>query len=494
MLLDYMVYEFWVLEFSFFIWVVGMYLIPKFNLFSLKSWSLIWSYLVFFQILILGLIIYNMDLLVAPVSISIAWLNLHLSNISYIISIDVLSYIFMLLTSLLIPLCILSSWNNIKFNLREFLTSILLVEWILINMFVVADLLLFYIWFEAVLLPMYFLIGTWGSRQRKTYASFMFFFYTFIGSLFLLFGLYLLYVNYFSLSLFSLINANLSVMGGLLVWPLLMFAFAVKVPMFPAHIWLPEAHVEAPTVGSVLLAGVLLKLGIFAVLRFLIPIFPSETQYFAPLLSVLALIGILYVSLTTIRQIDLKKIIAYASVAHMNYVVLGVFGTNALSVSGSIFLMVGHGVVSAGLFFMIGFLYDRYKTRSLRYYRGLVIFMPIYTVFLFIFSLANMSFPGTCNFIGESLILFGVTQSNIIVSWLAAVGIVFCAIYTIWLFNRIAYGPITPSITNFADLSYKEFLVLLPLLFLTLLLGLFPNYLLSLINDTTYILLEYYNI
>jgi NADH:ubiquinone oxidoreductase subunit 4 (subunit M) len=206
---------------------------------------------------------------------------------------------------------------------------------------------------------------------------------------------------------------TIPVTSGFIVWPLVMVAFAVKVPMFPAHIWLPEAHVEAPTVGSVLLAGVLLKLGVFAILRFLIPIFPVETQYFSPLVMVFALMGIIYVSLTTIRQIDLKKIIAYASVAHMNYVVLGVFGTNILSLTGAIFLMIGHGIVSAGLFFMIGFLYDRYKTRNIRYYRGLISFMPLYGLFLFILSLANMSFPGTCNFIGESIILFGVLFNNI---------------------------------------------------------------------------------
>lgn len=244
----------------------------------------------------------------------------------------------------------------------------------------------------------------------------MFFFYTFIGSLFLLFALFLLYTNFGTLQLMGLLSIVPATLTGFLIWPLMMFAFAVKVPMFPAHIWLPEAHVEAPTVGSVLLAGVLLKLGIFAVLRFLIPIFPVETQYFSPLVSIFALMGILYISLTTIRQIDLKKIIAYASVAHMNYVVLGVFGTNILSLAGSIFLMVGHGIVSAGLFFMIGFLYDRYKTRNIRYYRGLVAFMPMYALFLFIFSLANMSFPGTCNFIGEAIILFGVVQNNFFVA------------------------------------------------------------------------------
>jgi len=205
-------------------------------------------------------------------------------------------------------------------------------------------------------------------------------------------------------------------MSSFFIWPLFMLAFAVKVPMFPAHIWSPEAHVEAPTVGSVLLAGVLLKLGVFAILRYLIPIFPLETQYYSPFVSIFALLGILYISLTTIRQIDLKKIIAYASVAHMNYVVLGVLGTNLLSVAGSIFLMVGHGIVSAGLFFMIGFLYDRYKTRNIRYYRGLVNFMPLYAVCLFIFSLANMSFPGTRNFIGEALILFGIIQDNFFVA------------------------------------------------------------------------------
>lgn len=195
-----------------------------------------------------------------------------------------------------------------------------------------------------------------------------------------------------------------------------MIAFAIKVPMFPAHIWLPEAHAEAPTVGSVLLAGVLLKLGMFAMLRFLIPMFPEETQYFAPLVSVFALLGILYISLVTIRQTDFKKIIAYASIAHMNYVVLGVFSASPLSVAGSIFLMIAHGLVSAGLFFLVGFMYDRYKTRNIRYYRGMVTFMPTYAAMFLVFTLANMSFPGTCNFVGEALVLVGLTQSNILTS------------------------------------------------------------------------------
>lgn len=422
----------------------------------------------------------------------IKYLSINSFTLSYQITFDSIAYLFILLTAILIPLCMLSIWNNIKFNLSEFMLTIALVEWMLINMFLVSDLFLFHIWFEAILLPMYFLIGVWGSRQRKTYASFMFFFYTFLGSLFMLYGLLSLYVQLGSLSLINLLNVDLG-SKSYAIWLMFMVAFAVKVPMFPAHIWLPEAHVEAPTVGSVLLAGVLLKLGIFAVIRFLIPIFPEETQYYAPLVSIFAILGILYISLTTMRQTDLKKIIAYASVAHMNYVVLGVFGLNSLSFSGSIFLMIGHGLVSAGLFFLIGFMYDRYKTRNVRYYRGMVSFMPLYTVIFLVFTLANMSFPGTCNFVGEALILFGITQTNILISWLAAIGIVFCAVYSIWLFNRTMLGPITPCIENFSDLSKKEFFTVFPLVVLTLVFGLFPNIILNILQETVAVHLTYYN-
>lgn len=488
-----MLYLFWIIQLIFIFSFTIISLLPKTSILLLKRFSLFISYFVAILIILLGINSYYTSIFDLPIYLNLSWLNIETFNINYVISIDSFSWIFLLLVVFLIPLTVLSSWNSIKFQLKGFLLCVLLVEWILINMFIVADLFLFYIWFEAVLIPMYLLIGIWGSRQRKTYASFMFFFYTYIGSLFLLIGLFLLYSHVGTLNLFSLLEYDFTSKRSLLIWFLLMLAFAVKVPMFPAHIWLPEAHVEAPTVGSVLLAGVLLKLGIFAVIRFLIPIFPAETQYFAPLFSIFALIGILYVSLTTIRQIDLKKIIAYASVAHMNYVVLGVFGTNSLSLSGSIFLMIGHGIVSAGLFFLIGFLYDRYKTRNIRYYRGLVAFMPVYAVSFFIFSLANMSFPGTCNFIGEAIILFGLTQTNLLISWLAAIGIIFCAIYTIWLFNRIMYGPITSTITKFADLSKKEFFVVLPLLVLTLILGLFPNIIFFLLDEFVYIMLEYYN-
>lgn len=467
--------------------------VPKNKIQIIKKLVLFGSYFVVIFVILLGILLDYSSVFNFFFLLTLPWININNFIINYSVSIDSFSWIFLLLVTLLIPLTILSSWNNIKFHLKSFLSLILLVEWILLNMFIVVDLFLFYVWFEAVLIPMYLLIGIWGSRQRKTYASFMFFFYTYIGSLFLLFGLFLLYDHMSSLNLFTLIENNYKLERTLLIWFFLMIAFAVKVPMFPAHIWLPEAHVEAPTVGSVLLAGVLLKLGIFAVIRFLIPIFPTEMQYFSPFFSIFALIGIIYISLTTIRQIDLKKIIAYASVAHMNYVVLGVFGVNMLSFSGSIFLMIGHGIVSAGLFFLIGFLYDRYKTRNIRYYRGLVAFMPIYALSFFIFSLANMSFPGTCNFIGEAIILFGLTQTNLLVSWFAAVGIIFCAIYTIWLFNRTMYGPITPFILSFSDLSKKEFFVVLPLLLLTFLLGIFPNIIFNLLDEFSYITLEYYN-
>lgn len=484
---------FLLLQVMYIISIVVLSMIPVYNVTMLKKVALGASYGFFLIVIVLGIKVSNSASFPLVTSVTnIYWINTYFFNLEYTIAIDMLSYVFMLLTSLLIPLSIISSWNNIKFNLKEFLIILLTIQWMLINMFSVVNLLLFYIWFEAILIPMYVLIGIWGSRQRKTYASFMFFFYTFIGSLFLLFALFLIYAHYGSLQLVTLLIVVQTSLAGRVIWPLMMFAFAVKVPMFPAHIWPPEAHVEAPTVGSVLLAGVLLKLGIFAVLRFLIPLFPTETQYYAPVLSIFALLGILYISLTTIRQIDLKKIIAYASIAHMNYVVLGIFGTSMLSLVGSTFLMLGHGIVSAGLFFMVGFLYDRYKTRNIRYYRGLVSFMPLYSLFLFVFSLANMSFPGTRNFIGEAIILFGVVQSNIFVAWLAAMGIIFCAIYTIWLFNRLIYGPITPVIYTFSDLSYKECFVLFPLLILTIYLGLVPNYLLVQLTDLTSLILENY--
>lgn len=458
--------------------IIGLLSVALTPIAYLRRVSLILSFCILLESIIFGSL--------ALASVQVSWFKTEIINLSYAIILDELSYWFIMLTAILIPLCVINSWNNIKYKLRWFFINLFLVELILINMFLSADLFFFYIWFESVLIPMYLLIGIWGSRQRKTYASFMFFFYTFIGSLFLLFALFLLYSNTGTFDLVSLVNTQFTELRATLIWLFFFLAFAVKVPMFPAHIWLPEAHVEAPTVGSVLLAGVLLKLGVFAILRFLIPIFPGVTAKFAPVVVILALLGIIYISCITVVQTDLKKIIAYASIAHMNYVVLGIFTSNLQSLSGVVFLMISHGLVSAGLFFMIGFIYDRYKTRVIKYYGGLAQVMPVYALLFFIFTLANMSFPGTCNFIGEALILFGIIQTNIFTTAFALIGIIFCAIYSIWLFNRIMFGALPKHLVVFSDISYKEFVTVAPLCFLAIFLGIFPNVILRDLDSLFY--------
>lgn len=278
----------------------------------------------------------------------------------------------------------------------------------------------------------------------------------------------------------------------LVLWLAFFLAFAIKVPMFPFHIWLPEAHVEAPTVGSVILAGILLKLGTYGLLRFVLPFFYDATYFFTPFVYTLCILGIVYTSCTTIRQIDLKKVIAYASVGHMSYVILGLFATNVAGIVGSIFLMLSHGIVSGGLFFAIGVLYDRYKTRIIRYYSGLVHVMPLYALLFFILILSNISFPGTSNFIGEFLILLGVCETNLFVTFIAAFCIILTAVYSIWLYNRIIFNSIKISfIYKFCDLSKKEFYIMLSFCFLSIILGIKPNIILNVLEPWVFSFLNY---
>jgi proton-translocating NADH-quinone oxidoreductase chain M len=269
-------------------------------------------------------------------------------------------------------------------------------------------------------------------------------------------------------------------------------AFAVKVPIFPFHIWLPEAHVEAPTVGSVILAGILLKLGTYGLLRFVIPFFAYGTSFYLPFIYTFSILGILYTSCTTVRQIDLKKVIAYASVGHMSYVIIGLFTSNLQGLSGSIFLMISHGIVSGGLFFGIGVIYDRYKTRLIKYYRGLIQVMPLFALFLFILTSSNISFPGTSNFVGEFLILIGICEHNLLVTFIATISIILTAVYSIWLYNRIVFGSLTSKYyINFADLSLKEFYIMFIFSFLSVLLGLKPNIILNITESFTFNYINY---
>lgn len=396
--------------------------------------------------------------------------NLHLT-----LGIDGISLFFILLTTFLIPICILTGWDSVKIYIKEYMIAFLVVESLLIAVFSVLDLLLFYIFFESLLIPMFLIIGVWGARERKIHAAYQFFLYTLLGSVLMLLGILYIYNIVGTTHVEILLTYSFDEFSQKLLWLAFFASFAVKVPMIPFHIWLPEAHVEAPTAGSVLLAGILLKLGTYGFLRFSIPMFPLATIYFTPLIYVLSILAIIYTSLITLRQIDLKKIIAYASIGHMNFVTLGIFSLNIQGIEGSLLIMLSHGIVSSALFLSVGVIYDRHKTRLVKYYRGLTLVMPLFSIIFLFFTLANMSVPGTSSFIGEFLVLNGLFQINIFTTILASTAIILGAAYSIWLYNRIAFGTITPYIHKFNDINLKELFIFIPLILLTLLMGIYPD-------------------
>jgi len=404
---------------------------------------------------------------------SLGWMNY--LNLNFVYGLDGISLFFIILTAFLIPICILSSWEAIKYRFKEFVLFLFLIEFLLFNVFSVLDLFLFYIFFESVLIPMFVIIGVWGSRNRKIHASYQFFIYTFFGSVFMLLGVIYIYYTVGSTDYRVLLTVDFLPKIQILLWLSFFASFAVKIPVLPVHIWLPEAHVEAPTAGSVLLAGVLLKLGTYGLIRFSLPLFPYATHYFTPLVLVISVISIIYSSLTTLRQIDLKKVIAYSSVAHMNLVTIGIFSYNLNGLEGALALMLSHGIVSSGLFLCVGVIYDRYGTRLIKYYGGLVNFMPLYGVVFVILSLANMGFPGSSSFVGEVLIFLGAFSINTFCLFLACTSVVFSAGYSVWLCNRIMFGPVNTNIKNFSDLNERESFYLLLLIFLVLLFGFYPN-------------------
>ena len=400
-----------------------------------------------------------------------AWLG---TGIAYHLGVDGISMLFILLTTVLMPLCILASWEAITYRVKAYMIAFLILETLIIGVFVSLDIVMFYIFFEAGLIPMYLIIGIWG-HERRVYASLKFFLYTFAGSVFMLLAIMAMYWVTGTTSVPVLLEYDFPV--NMQYWLFLGFfaSFAVKMPMWPVHTWLPDAHVQAPTAGSVILAGVLLKLGGYGFLRFSIPMFPEASDYFAPLVFALSIIAIIYTSLVAFRQTDIKKLIAYSSVAHMGFVTMGLFAMNETGVQGAIFQMISHGVISGALFLCVGVIYDRMHTREISAYGGLVNRMPFYAVAFMIFTMANVGLPGTSGFVGEFLTLMGAFQVNTWVALIATSGVILSAAYALFLYRRVVFGALDKeSLKSILDLSVRERVILVPLILLTIFFGFYP--------------------
>lgn len=418
----------------------------------------------------------------------INWISL--INLNYILGIDGISLFFLLLSTLLFPICILTSWNNINENKNYFL-AFLILEFFLIGAFSSVELILFYIFFESVLIPMFLIIGVWGSRERKVKASYYFFLYTLLGSILMLISIVYIQSQLGTTNYEILITYSFSTLEQKLIWFSFFLSFSSKVPSVPMHLWLPEAHVEAPTAGSVILAGILLKLGTYGFIKFSIPIFPKASFYFTPLIFSISIISLIYASFTAIRQTDLKRVIAYTSIAHMNLVVLGIFSFNPIGIEGAILQCLSHGFVASALFLVIGTLYDRHHTKIIKYYGGLVHFMPVGTIIYFFFTLANLGLPGTSSFVGELLILTGLFKISNSVGFFSATGMILSGCYSLWLYNRISYGNIKIQyLKKMVDLSKIEFFMYVPLIVPTLIIGLNPNIFLNALHMAVNKLLE----
>ena len=401
------------------------------------------------------------------------WLG---GGISYHMGVDGISMLFVVLTAGLMPFCILASWESIETRVAEYMVAFLVLETMMIGVFCALDLVLFYVLFEGGLIPMFLIIGVWGGK-RRVYASFKFFLYPFIGSVLMLLAIMSMYWYTGTTDIVALLeNPNFPPHMQTWLWLAFFASFAVKMPMWPVHTWLPDAHVEAPTAGSVILAGILLKMGGYGFLRFSLPMFPSATEMFAPLVFSMSLIAIIYTSLVALAQEDMKKLIAYSSVAHMGFVTMGIFTVNHQGIEGGIFQMLSHGVVSGALFLCVGVVYDRIHTREIAAYGGLVNRMPLYAAFFMVFTLANVGMPGTSGFIGEFLTMLGAFLHN---SWLAifsATGVILSAAYALFLYRRIIFGALVkPSLKTIQDLTPREIALLAPLVIITIGLGIYPK-------------------
>ncbi len=396
-------------------------------------------------------------------------------NFYYHIGIDGISLFMVILSTFLTPLCILASWESIKKRVKEYMIAFLFLETVMIGMFSSVDILLFYIFFEAVLIPMYLIIGIWGG-DRRIYASFKFFLYTLLGSVLMLIAIIAIYRLTNSMSIEDLQGNYFAKNIQMYLWLAFFASFAVKIPMWPFHTWLPDAHVEAPTAGSVILAGVLLKMGGYGFIRFSLGMLPEASEYFSPLVMTLSIVAVVYTSLVALAQTDIKKLIAYSSVAHMGLVTIGIFIVNTQGLEGAMIQMISHGVVSGALFLCVGVIYDRMHTRDINFYGGLVNRMPIYATVFMIFMLGSVGLPGTSGFIGEFLVIVGAFKYSSIVVIGSATGIVLSAVYMLYLYKRIIFGEMSnEKLSEILDLNNREKITLIPLAIAVIFIGIFPN-------------------
>lgn len=406
------------------------------------------------------------------------------------VGVDSLSLYYVILTALLIPICIVASWNNVKIYLKSYFIFLLVVETLLLIVFTILDLILFYVFFEAALVPLFLIVGGWGGSPTRVRAAFLLFLYTLAGSLFMLLAIVKIASNVGTTD-FSLVTlSNYSSQDQRLLWLGFFVAFAVKTPLVPFHIWLPRAHAEAPLAGSILLAGVVLKAASYGILWILLPILPDASIYFSPLVQSIAVVSIIYSGLAAIRQTDTKALVAYSSISHIGVIVLGIFSNTLIGIEGAYLLSLAHGLVSPALFLIVGgILYDRFHTRLIQYYRGIVVYIPIISIFFFLATCANIAVPLSINWAGEFIALAGAFQRNPISGAIASIGIVLSACYSIWFWSRIVGGSWSAHLNATIDITRREFIILFTLISLTFLLGIIPNIILTDLHPTVTLLL-----